>query len=65
MKLLGVHTLLLTNAAGGLNPEYNVGDIMLVKDHIFLPGLAAHGPLVGPNDERSSFTVLFLLSIPP
>uniref|UniRef100_A0A8C4NA43 Purine nucleoside phosphorylase n=1 Tax=Eptatretus burgeri TaxID=7764 RepID=A0A8C4NA43_EPTBU len=52
MKLLGVHTLLLTNAAGGLNPEYNVGDIMLVKDHIFLPGLAAHGPLVGPNDER-------------
>uniref|UniRef100_UPI00358EC605 purine nucleoside phosphorylase n=1 Tax=Myxine glutinosa TaxID=7769 RepID=UPI00358EC605 len=52
MKLLGVHTLLLTNAAGGLNPEYNVGDIMLMKDHIFLPGLAAHGPLVGPNDER-------------
>ena len=36
MKLLGVETLLLSNAAGGLNPEYNVGDIVVIKNHINL-----------------------------
>ncbi|CAG9864955.1 unnamed protein product [Phyllotreta striolata] len=52
MKLLGVTHLLATNAAGGLNPNYKVGDIMLVKDHINLMGFAGNNPLQGPNDER-------------
>lgn len=52
MKLLGVKILIVSNAAGSLNPNYNIGDIMLLKDHINLPGLCGLGPLVGPNDER-------------
>ncbi len=48
---LGVETLILTNAAGGLNPHYHAGDAMLIADHIFLPGMAGHHPLRGPNDE--------------
>ncbi|KAJ5903718.1 purine nucleoside phosphorylase [Penicillium tannophilum] len=48
-KLLGVDTVVLTNAAGGLNQDYDVGDIMLLNDHIFLAGLAGVHPLRGPN----------------
>ena len=46
MKLLGVRTLLLSNAAGGVNPAYKVGDIMLIRDHVsfFTPN-----PLIGKN----------------
>lgn len=50
--LLGVDTLIVTNAAGGLNDSYNVGDIMLIKDHINMPGFAGQNPLCGHNDER-------------
>jgi len=49
MRLLGVDTLIVTNAAGGLNPDFDAGDIMVIEDHIFLPGLAGHTPLRGPN----------------
>ncbi|CAH1985583.1 unnamed protein product [Acanthoscelides obtectus] len=52
MKLLGVEHLIITNAAGGLNANYKVGDIMLVRDHINLMGFAGNNPLQGPNDER-------------
>nr|CAI5848491.1 unnamed protein product [Callosobruchus analis] len=52
MKLLGVEHLIVTNAAGGLNCNYKVGDIMLVRDHINLMGFAGNNPLQGPNDER-------------
>ncbi|XP_056656640.1 purine nucleoside phosphorylase-like [Monodelphis domestica] len=51
-RLMNVHTLIVTNAAGGLNPEYEVGDIMLIRDHINLPGLGGQNPLSGPNDNR-------------
>ena len=49
MRLLGINTLIVTNAAGGLNPAYDAGDIMVIEDHIFVPGLAGHTPLAGPN----------------
>jgi purine-nucleoside phosphorylase len=52
LAALGAEALLLTNAAGGLNPAYRAGDVMLIADHVFLPGLAGHHPLRGPNDER-------------
>ncbi|CAL1595307.1 unnamed protein product [Knipowitschia caucasica] len=51
-SLLGVKTLIVTNAAGGLNDSYSVGDIMIIKDHINMPGFAGQNPLCGPNDER-------------
>lgn len=49
MKLLGIETLLLSNAAGGVNTEYKVGDIMIIRDHIsfFTPN-----PLIGKNMEE-------------
>ncbi|GHO67018.1 purine nucleoside phosphorylase [Ktedonobacter sp. SOSP1-52] len=52
MHQLGAQTLIVTNAAGGVNPEYKPGDVMLMSDHIFLPGMVGMSPLVGPNDER-------------
>lgn len=51
-KLLGITTLIVTNAAGGINRGYNTGDIMLIKDHICYPSFAGNNPLVGHNDER-------------
>ncbi|XP_015439583.1 PREDICTED: purine nucleoside phosphorylase isoform X2 [Dufourea novaeangliae] len=52
MKLVGVTHLIATNAAGGLNPRYKVGDIMMVKDHVNMMGFAGNNPLQGPNDDR-------------
>jgi purine-nucleoside phosphorylase len=52
MRMLGAHTLIVSNAAGGVNPTYHPGDLMLLRDHIFLPGLAGANPLIGSNDER-------------
>lgn len=54
MKLCGIQTLIVTNAAGGLNSDFKVGDIMIIKDHINLPGFSGFHPLRGPNDERST-----------
>lgn len=52
MKLVGAGHLIVTNAAGGINPDYNVGDIMLMKDHVNMMGFAGNSPLQGPNDDR-------------
>ncbi|KAJ2780819.1 Purine nucleoside phosphorylase [Coemansia javaensis] len=49
LHLLGVKALLVTNAAGGINPDYNVGDVALIADHLSLPGIAGSCALIGPN----------------
>jgi len=52
LKLLGIETLVVTNAAGGLNPAFRVGDLMLITDHINFTGMAGHNPLRGPNFDE-------------
>ena len=48
MKLLGIKNLLVSNAAGGINTSFKVGDLMIIRDHInMMPN-----PLIGPNDEQ-------------
>lgn len=49
MKFLGVENLMVSNASGGVNPEFSVGDIMIIKDHI---NMMPKHPLRGANDER-------------
>ena len=49
MKELGCELLIVSNAAGGLNPLHNKGDLIVIEDHI---NLMALNPLVGPNDDR-------------
>ncbi|MGV8027021.1 MAG: purine-nucleoside phosphorylase [Anaerolineaceae bacterium] len=51
MKQLGIETLIVTNAAGGINPEYNPGDVMVISDHISLMAMGGENPLRGPNLE--------------
>ena len=49
MQRLGVGALILTNAAGGINPAFSTGDLMMIEDHINFVGMAGHNPLRGPN----------------
>ena len=50
--LMGIKNLLVTNASGSLNPDYKVGDIMIIKDHINLVGMTGWNPLLGKNNEH-------------
>lgn len=52
MQLLGIRILILTNAAGGLNPAFRPGDVMILRDHIGLFGMAGANPLRGPNEAE-------------
>eukprot|EP00794_Sanderia_malayensis_P018778 gene18778-20669_t len=49
---IGIKLLIVTNAAGGVNKDFNIGDIMVIRDHIGLPLLNCFNPLVGINDDR-------------
>lgn len=52
MQRLGIKTLIVTNAAGAINPDFEPGDLMLITDHIALIGMAGLNPLRGPNMEE-------------
>jgi purine-nucleoside phosphorylase len=51
LHALGIRTLIVTNAAGGINPQYSVGDVMLIDDHI---NLMWHGSHLAPRDDNGS-----------
>lgn len=52
MAALGITTLIVTNASGGLNPAFEPGDLMIIRDHLNFPGMAGNNPLRGPNNEE-------------
>jgi purine-nucleoside phosphorylase len=52
MQVLGIEMLIVTNAAGALDPQFRAGDVMLIKDHINLIGMAGLNPLRGPNLDQ-------------
>ena len=49
-RAMGAEIMIVTNAAGGINREFQVADLMLITDHINFIGMAGNNPLVGPND---------------
>ena len=50
LQMLGIEILVVTNAAGGLNPDFHAGDLMLISDHLNIIGMTGNNPLFGPND---------------
>ena len=52
MIRMGVEVLIVTNAAGGVNPDFGPGDVMLIKDHISLMAMGGNNPLRGPNIDE-------------
>ncbi|NOZ05048.1 MAG: purine-nucleoside phosphorylase [Chloroflexi bacterium] len=52
LQALGIESLLVTNAAGGINESFRPGDLMLITDHINFVGMAGANPLRGPNDPQ-------------
>ena len=49
MQRLGIEIMIVTNAAGAINPDFAPGDVMLITDHLNLAGMAGLNPLIGPN----------------
>ncbi len=49
MQRLGIDTMIVTNAAGGVHPDFNPGDVMLITDNLNLMGMSGFNPLMGPN----------------
>lgn len=60
MKALGVEKLIITNACGAVNTQFNPGDLMLITDHINLTGA---NPLIGPNDDKLGVRFLDLSDV--
>ena len=52
MQRFGIETLIVTNAAGGVNPEFVPGEVMLITDHLNLLGMMGQNPLIGPNYDE-------------
>jgi purine-nucleoside phosphorylase len=52
MQRLGIRTLIVTNAAGAVNPEFQAGDVMLITDHLNFLGMMGCNPLMGPNYDE-------------
>ncbi|HET6845668.1 MAG TPA: purine-nucleoside phosphorylase, partial [Anaerolineales bacterium] len=52
MQRLGIEVLVVTNAAGGVNPEFQPGDVMLITDQLNLVGMTGSNPLIGPNYDE-------------
>jgi purine-nucleoside phosphorylase len=52
LQRLGVETMILTNAAGAVNPDFEPGDVMIITDHISLIGMVGPNPLRGPNIDE-------------
>jgi purine-nucleoside phosphorylase len=52
MAALGVRVVVVTNASGGVNPDFEIGNFMVIEDHLSFPGMSGANALVGPNDER-------------
>jgi purine-nucleoside phosphorylase len=61
MQRLGIEILVLTNAAGGVNPGFSAGDVMLITDHIGMVTMTGLNPLRGPNLDQ--FGVRFRMSV--
>jgi purine-nucleoside phosphorylase len=49
MKRLGIEIMIVTNAAGGVNPGFEPGQVMLITDHLNIMGMTGNNPLMGPN----------------
>jgi purine-nucleoside phosphorylase len=52
MQRLGIGTMIVTNAAGGVHPDFQPGDVMLITDHLNLLGMSGANPLMGPNIDE-------------
>jgi purine-nucleoside phosphorylase len=63
--LLGVRILIVTNAAGSLHhSQLGVGNIMVMQDHINMPGMAGHNPLMGLNLDRFGPVIIEIRAVP-
>lgn len=58
LRLIGVSTILITNASGGVNKAMRKGDIMIIRDHINMPSITGGSPLVGPIVDAGKFSDL-------